>query len=236
MMNCRRRLLQSQGNEEKFLKYWWSADDDLVGGVWYDRKGSGVNWTAVGNVSKENGLIVTDGDEGYFIFHDYNRILDLGHHFKVVFEGEIKKKTSITKNSAAIIDLGSLTSANKNIGFTSKQIGMDINWKMQGNQSGANLGITNDNLSKQVGAINTETFTSGIFKWGVRDKDNGYDEAYVAYNDDIGVYNVNVPKLSYNEFAKFYLSNCAIYYISRAPEKDYNSILRIKNIKIYVYD
>lgn len=64
MMSCRRRLLQSQENEEKFLKYWWSADDDLVDRVWYDRKGSGVNWTAVGNVSKENGLYITDGDKG----------------------------------------------------------------------------------------------------------------------------------------------------------------------------
>ena len=90
MMSCRRRLLQSHGNEEKFLKRWWSADDDLVGRVWCDRKGSGINWTAKGNIKKENGLYITDGDEGYFIFNDYNRILDLGHHFKVVFEGEIK--------------------------------------------------------------------------------------------------------------------------------------------------
>lgn len=230
MMNCRRRLLQSQGNEEKFLKYWWSADDDLIGGLWCDRKGSGINWTAKGNIKKENGLYITDGDEGYFTFNDYNRILDLGHHFEVVFEGEIKKKTSFINYYAGIIDFGSIRNAIKNIGFSSRQSGMNINWKMQGNNSGINLGMLPSNVSKQVGAINTETFTSGTFKWGVRDKGNGYDEAYVAYNDDIGIFNVDVPKVQYNSF------EVNSYYISRGFSPNYDCILRIKNIKIYVYD
>lgn len=91
-------------------------------------------------------------------------ILDLGHHFKVVFEGEIKKKTT-NLNSVSIIDFGSLTNVIKNIGFLIKQTGMFLNWKMRGNYSGVSIGITNDNLSKQVGIINNETFTSGIFEW-----------------------------------------------------------------------
>lgn len=230
MMSCRRRLLQSQGNEEKFLKYWWSADDDLVGGVWYDRKGSGVNWTAVGNVSKENGLIVTDGDEGYFFFNDNNKIFDLGNHFKVVFEGEIKRKINSQVNQNSIIDLGTVSNPSRSIGFFINTEGMFINWKMQGNLSDDNLGIIPDNLSKQVGGINSETFTSGLFEWGIRDKGNGYDEAYVAYNNDIGVYNTNVPKVQYNSFAN------RNYRISCGITSDYDSILRIKNIKIYVYD
>lgn len=228
MLRRRMLLLDTINSDEKYLKHWWSGEDELENGILKDRMGTGFDWLIQGNPVHENGMLIFKNVNTYAVLSGKEtEDWDLGHHFKIMLDIDVMKGNF--PYWSAFLDMGSVTNASKNIGFIATDVGMAINWKLKGNSS--NPGLHNnpnypDNMKFDPLKWNT---VNGYIS--LVDKRNGYDKCVVKVNDQTYEYPVDVPKTEYKN-----MNNTSQSYLGRGVLNSYGTYLRLRDIKIYVYD
>lgn len=237
-MMLRRRGLMAMDHESKFLRHWWCGEDALSDGVLRDRMGTDFGWRMTDAVTWDGRQYHFAGDPtsyGLATVPIYE--IDLGHHFTVYLDGDLAKPD--VGDWSSFFDIGSVQSANKNIGFSTNLKGTFFNWKMLGNESDPGLyvnKVTNypSELKLSGNGWNTVEATLSIL-----DKGNGYDKGVVSLNGYEYTYSCNVPKVRYTDF---YQSNEKINTAILGGGTLIDSFgnlttkLRLRNLKIYVYD
>lgn len=218
---------RNSDTDAKFLRYWWSGSDPLVDGKLTDRMGSGIDWSIHGSPQWTGTEYVFDTTSKYGEYPETAHF-DLGHHFRVVLDADLNP--SIHHIPSAFFDIGSVIEAYKNIGFSCTAGGINVNWKMEGNNSNPGLGPSSDSTCPDGLAISRNGWTPVNVEITIRDRGNGYDECYVANNGFSHIYTADVPKVRYADFDN------RPAYLSRGAAPGYGIGMRFRDLKVYVYD
>lgn len=218
---------QKKQDEDQFLRYWWSGNDPLVNGKLVDRMGSGIDWYLYGAPVWTGTEYVFDSTARYGEYPNC-RDFDLGHHFKVVLDADLK--TGVHSVDSAFLDLGSVTSAQKNIGFSYTTAGVSFNWKMTGNDSNPGITCAKDATYPPDFVLPAGVWTAVNLTVEMRDRGNGYDECFIKDRANEFIFQENVPKVEYSGF----INRAAT--LSKGYLQEYGIGMKLRNLKIYVYD
>lgn len=234
----KRRIINARNDGE--LIFWLSGEDAPVDGYWIDRIG-GLSFKLENGAAHEqaNGWYNFDTDGCAYRAINDNPI-NMGHHFRIEYDIQYKRA-----KSGIFFDIGSLTSADKAIGFgmastTSNNI--SCNWKMLGNSSNPWSGGSEQRIHPNTPAIDSDYHDcKGFFE--IINGGDGYDRFRCKLNGKIIKYLTQIPQVEYKGQWKsqqsYFSIGSGVYNVNKTYTQintNYRCYVKIRSIKIYKYD
>ena len=227
------------------LVFELNGDDPPVDGAWVDRV-NGMDYRLAGGASYDNVNKIYDFSGRGIGVHDvlYRDPFSIGHHFRI--EWDIYFRRAGTSNGH-FFDLGSLGSADTalGIGLLAKNSStITFNWKMQGNSSNP-FGVSGEVRTNPNTPVEGDTnYTHFVGFHEIIPWNDGYDRLRIMVNGRISRYETQIPKVEYTQWrtANNHFSVGAGVYnwdVDGHPErydKDYETDVKVRSIKIFKYD
>ena len=242
LLTERRRIIAARNEGE--LIFWLNANDAPVDNCWVDRV-RGINFelrNGAGQDTINNVYDFTDNKIAGFSLYSANLNrdkVDFGHHFRIEFDTFYRRT-----NSGIFIDAGSLTSADKAVGFgfaSRTSNNMSCNWKMNGNSSNPWSASGEARTHPNMPEANNSDYEHLVGFFEIIDGGDGYDRLRVKINNKIVKYNTQIPKVKYgpdwDSQNKYFTIGAGVYnYNVSHYDPDYSCNIKIREIKIYKYD
>ena len=228
------------------LQYWFCGNDAPVNGSWIERvQGlefklyNGADWDSVNkrynfDTTSKGAYLVSGSNANNFY---------MGHHWQFDFDIWINKY--ISKDTTIFFDIGSVTQANKALGFGVDSLSgngkIGLNWKLNGNNSSPFSG--RDTYHPSYPLSSTDEYVHVIGSYKMVDGGDGYDRLIAKVNGVTVKFNdIQVPQATYGP--TWHTSGLAIgtsvynsnKLITNATYSSYSPCCYIKDIKIYILD
>ena len=211
------------------LKYWLCGEDAPVDNKWIDRIDNRMQWELVGSsVYNQEGKYYEFGEliGKQAIFDDNNNIFNCGDKFEIEIDFECLPVPDNVPNKAFLLDIGSVTVANKNFGIFIKENKILTNYKMFGDNTTDKYGIDSTQLN------NTTIIKEGrqSIYFGVEKYSDTQNIVYVkdSFGNKVYAPNPHTPINHSNFSIKRYIIGAGL-----TPGYSFNTV-KIYNIKVYV--
>lgn len=224
-----------------------NADDAPVDGKWIDRVQNmpfelilGASYDSVNKIYDFSGYGLAVKKNGV----NYNP-LSFGHHFRIEWDVYYNRSNSPT---SYIMDIGSLTSAEKAIGFKllpKNASNITPNWKLNGNDSNPFSYNDEENRTGPIEIPLNNEYTHLVGFSEIIPYNNQYDIFRLKINDHIKKYSTLIPKIEYGPPWSSQINwisvgggvyNIGYWEQNKSPNQEYITDIKIKSIKIYKYD
>ena len=236
LMTSRRNIIQAAANSGPTLKYWLDGNDAPVNGKWIEKK-TGLEFVLINGASydSENKMYLFEANNKYAMCNSNINTINfaLGNHFIITFDLYINY--SLSAGSTCFFDIGSVTGAERAIGFNIGLIDINntgksyvSNYKMFGNSNNPFEAILDP---FQITPRNDYVHIIGSHT--VIDGGDGYDRWVSVVNGQSYYFNTQLTKTYYGPTWQSAILNISV---GGGVTSGYGPACRIKDIKIYTID
>ena len=227
------------------LVFELNGDDPPVDGAWVDRV-NGMDYRLAGGASYDDVNKIYDFSGRGIGVHDvlYRDPFNIGHHFRIEWDIYFRR---VGTSNGHFFDLGSLGTASTalGIGLLSKNANtITFNWKMQGNSSNP-FGVSGEVRTNPNTPVEGDTnYTHFVGFHEIIPWNDGYDRLRIMVNGRISRYETQIPKVEYTQWKtsnNHFSVGAGVYNwnVDDRPDqydKEYETDVKVRSIKIYKYD